>query len=134
MTAAFEPSWLAAQRWFRAKQRPIAAISAFDRASLGRADLRVLEVAYVDGGPADRYLVPTVDAREPEDGDGAWTAIVRAIGERAELPGERGSFICSRTEAFEDAAALGAGGRSTHSASAACGWSSRTRRSCSANA
>ncbi len=102
MTAAFEPSWLAAQRWFRAKQRPIAAISAFDHASLGRADLRVLEVAYVDGGSADHYLVPTVDGREPDDGDGAWTAIVRAMGERAELPGERGSFICSRTDAFEE--------------------------------
>ena len=56
----------------------------------------------MDGGPADRYLVPTVDAREPEDGDGAWTAIVRAMSERAELPGERGSFICSRTEALEE--------------------------------
>ena len=102
MTAAFEPSWLAAQRWFRAKQRPIAAITEVDRASLGRADLRVLEVAYMDGGSADRYLVPTVDGREPEDGDGAWTAIVRAIGERAELRGERGSFICSRTDAFTE--------------------------------
>jgi trehalose synthase-fused probable maltokinase len=102
VTVAFEPSWLASQRWFRAKQRPIAAITDVDRASLGRADLRVLEVAYVDGGPPDRYLVPTVDGRDPEDGDGAWTAIVRAIGEGAELPGEHGSFTCSRTDAFEE--------------------------------
>ncbi len=94
---AFEPSWLAAQRWFRAKQRPIAAITELDRASLGRADLRVLEVAYVDGSQPDHYLVPTVDGREPEDGEGAWTAIVRAIGEGADLPAERGSFTCSRT-------------------------------------
>ena len=102
MRVAFEPSWLAAQRWFRAKQRPIAAITDLDRASLGPADLRVLEVAYVDGGVADRYLVPTVAGREPEDGDGAWTAIVQAMAEGAELPAERGSFSCSRTDAFTE--------------------------------
>jgi predicted trehalose synthase len=102
VTLAFDPSWLAAQRWFRAKQRPIATVTQVDRASVERADLRVLEVAYADGGSTDRYLVPTVEGGEPRDGDGAWTAIVRAIAGGAELRGERGRFSCSRTDAFEE--------------------------------
>jgi maltokinase len=100
VTPAFDPAWLAAQRWFRAKQRPIDRVTQVDTASVERADLRVLEVAYADGGSADRYLFPTVEGREPRDGDGAWTAIVRAIANGAELRGERGRFTCSRTDAF----------------------------------
>ena len=73
MTLAFDPAWLAAQRWFRAKQRPIAAVTQVDRASLDRAELRVLEIAYADGGAPDRYLMPTIDGHEPQDDDGAWT-------------------------------------------------------------
>ena len=102
MTLAFDPSWLVAQRWFRAKQRPIASVTQVDLGSFERADLRVLEVAYADGGASDLYMVPTVEGREPQDGDGAWTAIVRAMAEGAELRTERGRFICSRTDAFDD--------------------------------
>jgi predicted trehalose synthase len=97
-----EPDWLKAQRWFRAKQRPIATVAELDRAPLGTADLRVLEVAYVDGGAADRYLLPTVVGREPEDGDGAWRSIVRAMADFAELRGQHGGFTCSRTDALDD--------------------------------
>jgi maltose alpha-D-glucosyltransferase / alpha-amylase len=97
-----EPAWLSAQRWFRAKQRAIATVTEVDRARLGPAELRVLEVAYVDGGAADRYLLPTVDGREPEDGDGAWRSIVRAMADFAELRGQRGGFTCSRTVALDD--------------------------------
>ena len=100
MTLALDPSWLAAQRWFRAKQRPIATVTEVDRASIDRAELRVLQVAYADGGAADHYLLPVVDGREPNDGDGAWTAIVRAMADGAELRGDHGRFTCSRTEAF----------------------------------
>ena len=102
MTPALDPAWLAARRWFRAKQRPIASVTQIDRAPVESADLRVLEVAYADGGSMDRYLVPTIEGREPRDGEGAWRAMVRAIADGRELPGEHGRFICTRTDAFED--------------------------------
>ncbi|MGI8999260.1 MAG: phosphotransferase [Candidatus Limnocylindria bacterium] len=94
--------WLATQRWFRAKQRPIATVTRFDGADLDPVDLGILEVTYADGGAADHYLVPTVGGREPVDGDGAWTAIVRAIADDIEIPTERGRFSCARTDALEE--------------------------------
>ena len=100
MTFVFDPASLAAQRWFRAKQRPIDAVTQVDAAALGHAELRVLEVAYADGGAPDHYLVPTIEGREPRDGEGAWSAIVRAMAEGTELRAERGGFSCSRTDAF----------------------------------
>lgn len=94
------PGWLAAQRWFRAKQRPISAAVEVDRAPLGPAELIVLEVSYVDDGRPDRYLVPAVAGREPRDGEGAWVALVRAMADGAELRGDHGRFICARTDAL----------------------------------
>ena len=102
VTLAFDPGWLAGQRWFRAKQRPIATVTQVDEAAVEPAELRVLEVAYADGGAADRYLVPTVDGREPLDGEGAWAAIVRAMADGADLRGEAGRFVCSRTAALAE--------------------------------
>jgi predicted trehalose synthase len=102
VTFAFDPASLAAQRWFRAKQRPIAAVTQVDAASLEPAELRVLEVGYADGGAPDHYLVPTIEGREPRDGEGAWSAIVRAMADGTELRSERGRFSCSRTDAFSD--------------------------------
>ncbi|MCA1569253.1 MAG: phosphotransferase [Chloroflexi bacterium] len=95
-------TWIATQRWFRAKQRPIATVTQFDKANLEPAELNILEVSYADGGSPDRYLVPTVDGREPHDGEGAWTAIVRAMADGAEIKGTRGRFRCSRTEALDE--------------------------------
>ena len=94
--------WIAAQRWFRSKQRPIAAVAEVDRAILEPAVLRVLEVSFADGGAVDRYLVPTVGDREPRDGEGAWTAIVRAMADGAELRGDGGRFTFSRTDALDE--------------------------------
>jgi maltose alpha-D-glucosyltransferase/alpha-amylase len=96
------PEWLAAQRWFRSKHRPIASVGEHDRAPAGPAALIVLEVAYADGGTADHYLLPTVDGREPADGDGAWSWLVRAMADGAELRGRRGRFTCSPTAALAD--------------------------------
>ena len=95
-------AWLHAQRWFRSKQRPIASVTEHDRAPLGDAALVILEVAYSDGGGSDHYLVPDVDGREPRDGEGAWTAIVRGMADGAELRGLRGSFSCSRTASLDE--------------------------------
>ncbi|MGZ8512124.1 MAG: maltokinase N-terminal cap-like domain-containing protein, partial [Candidatus Limnocylindria bacterium] len=96
------PEWIAAQRWFRSKGRPVASVSEFDRAPLGaRADLTVLELTYADGGEGHRYLAPTVEGREPHDGEGAWASIVLAIAAEAELPGTRGRFRGTRADALE---------------------------------
>ncbi len=92
--------WLAAQRWFRAKQRPIATVSQLDSAPLGPADLNVLEVTYADGGATDHYFVPSVDDREPEDGEGVWAALVRAMADDATLTGTHGNFRCANTAAL----------------------------------
>ncbi|MGH2383539.1 MAG: maltokinase N-terminal cap-like domain-containing protein [Candidatus Limnocylindria bacterium] len=95
-------AWLASQRWFRAKQRPIATVTQLDSVTLGPGELGILEVAYADGGTADHYLVPTVGGHDPADGEGAWSAIVRAMADGAEIQGERGRFACSRTDALDE--------------------------------
>ena len=95
------PDELVAQRWFRAKGRPVAAVTEVDAAPLDhRAALEVLEVSYGDGGGPDRYLVPTVEGREPVDGDGVWRTLVRAMAEDAELRGTDGRFLATRTPAL----------------------------------
>jgi maltokinase len=95
-------AWLAAQRWFRSKQRPIASVTEHDRAPLGTAALVVLDVAYADGGAPDHYLVPTVDGREPRNGEGVWTWLVQAMADGAGVRGHRGGFICTRTPALDE--------------------------------
>ena len=94
------PDELAGQRWFRSKQRPIATVTEVERAPLGDAALVVLEVRYADHGAPERYLVPQVGDREPLDGEGAWSALVRAIAAEDELRGAQGRFVCRRTDAF----------------------------------
>jgi maltokinase len=89
------PDALAAARWFRSKQRRIAAVTDLDRAELepGIA-LLIIEVAYADGPDADRYLLT-----DPADGRGVWSPIARAMARGRELPGANGRFMCSATGA-----------------------------------
>lgn len=97
------PEELVEQRWFRSKQRPIAGVTEHDRATLdGEAALLVLAVAYADGGRPDRYVAPVIEGREPEDGDGAWAAMVAAIAAGAELRGRAGTFRCAPTAALDE--------------------------------
>jgi maltokinase len=96
------PEELTAQRWFRAKGRPVATVTELDRAPLDGAALTVLEVAYGDGGQPDRYLLPTVDGHEPRDDDGAWRSIVRAMAGGAEVRGGRGRFVASPTRELDE--------------------------------
>ena len=97
------PEELVAKRWFRSKQRPIASVTEHDRAALvGEAALVVLNVAYADGGRPDRYLLPLIDGREPDDGEGAWTAMVAAIAAGTELRGYAGTFRCAPTAALDE--------------------------------
>ncbi|HEX5040359.1 MAG TPA: hypothetical protein VFW95_09510 [Candidatus Limnocylindria bacterium] len=95
------PARLAAARWFRSKQRPIAAVTEVDRAPLPPADLVVGEVTFADGAEPERYLLPLVEGREPSDGDGAWAAIVDAIDRGAVIDGHSGRFVAARTAAFD---------------------------------
>jgi maltokinase len=90
------PEAIASQRWFRSKQRPIRAVTEVDRAPIGPGALIVLEVAFTDGGGHERYLVPTVDGREPADGEGLWSALAEAIGREARL----GAFATTRAAGF----------------------------------
>ena len=91
------PDELASRRWFRSKQRPIAAVTEVDRAPIGPGVLVVLEVTFDDDGGPERYLAPVVDGREPADGDGLWAALAEAIAR-----GERiGSFVATRAAGTE---------------------------------
>jgi trehalose synthase-fused probable maltokinase len=103
MGDAFGAEWLLAQRWFRSKGRPISTVRGADHVTIGAgAELRILEVTYVDGGAADRYLVLAADNREPSDGDGAWAALVRLIADDAEVRAGTGRFVASPTEALAE--------------------------------
>jgi maltokinase len=95
-------AWLPEQRWFRSKQRPVDTVTEVDRVEIGPCALTIAEVAYRDGGPGDRYLVPLVDGREPRDGEGAWSDLARLIAEDAEVRGTSGRFVAARTDALDD--------------------------------
>jgi maltokinase len=99
----FSREWLTAQRWFRSKGRPVAAVTVADRVSVGAgAELRILEVAYADGGAPDRYLAVAVDGREPEDNEGAWVALMRLIADDAEVRGTTGRLVGRPTDALAE--------------------------------
>jgi maltose alpha-D-glucosyltransferase/alpha-amylase len=121
--ATFNPRWLAARRWFRAKRRRLASVSLADAAPLGAAPreaepleqppldptsawLLALDATYADGGPPDSYLVPAIAERgrlrEPHDGDGAWRALVRLTALRAEVAGLRGRFRLQATPVLDE--------------------------------
>lgn len=103
MSSVLDPAWIARQRWFRAKQRAVTAVSEADRAPVGEsADLRLLDITYADGDVGDRYLAVTVGDREPRDGEGVWTALLRATADEMELRGRAGSFVCRPTAALEE--------------------------------
>ena len=91
-----KPADLASQRWFRSKQRPIVAVTEVDRAPVGPGALVVLEATFDDDGGSERYLVPQVDGREPEDGDGLWTALAEAVGSGVRI----GHFVMRRAAGF----------------------------------
>ena len=85
------PHELRSARWFRAKQRPIAAVAEIDRAPLADGALVVLEVAFADGGSSQRYLVT--------EGAEVWTSLVRVIVAGDVLRGTHGAFVSTTTDA-----------------------------------
>jgi maltokinase len=95
------PADLASRRWFRSKQRSIAAVTEVDRAPVGPGALVVLEVTFDDDGGSERYLVPLLNGREPGDGEGLWTALAEAVGQE----GRTGRFVARRAAGFAPAPA-----------------------------
>ncbi len=106
------PEWLAARRWSGARDRVALEAELVDAISLPlpegvpvtEAWLLVAEVRFADGD-ARRYLLPVVGdgagpLREPADGDGAWRALVLALGDGAVLRGEHGSIRSEVLPAF----------------------------------
>ena len=58
--ANFDAEWLASQRWFRSKARPLESVAVVESVALsGDAHLVILAARHADGGE-DRYLVPAV--------------------------------------------------------------------------
>jgi trehalose synthase-fused probable maltokinase len=102
VSAGTAAEWIATQRWFRSKHRPIAAVDEVDRAEIPTttAALVVVAVTYRDGGEADHYLTVSIDGREPTDGQGAWSALAAATAANASLAGRRGRFGCASTDAL----------------------------------
>jgi trehalose synthase-fused probable maltokinase len=104
---ALDARWIAGQRWFRAKSRPIAGVTLRDAAELGDGPgwLLVLGVSYQDGGQ-DRYLVPAIaddeGFREPRDGEGIWRSLVEGIAIGGVLRGRTGSFGFEATPALDE--------------------------------
>jgi maltokinase len=90
------PADLSSRRWFRSKQRSIAAVAEVDRAPIGPGALVVLEVTFIDGGASERYLVPLVGDREPADGEGVWSELATAIGREERI----GRFVTRRAAGF----------------------------------
>ena len=103
---AFDASWLAAQRWFRHKQRAVHEVAVADAMPVRDAGwLVVLAVRFADGGSA-RYLVPAVDdaghSREPADDDGLWAALVAPLFEApVTVAGSAGGFRWERSQALD---------------------------------
>ena len=93
------PADLASRRWFRSKQRSIATVAEVDRAPVGPGALVVLEVTFDDDRGSERYLVPLIDGREPEDGEGLWTALAQAVGREGRI----GRFVARRAAGFASA-------------------------------
>ncbi len=114
------PADLASRRWFRSKQRSIAAVPRSTASPIGPGALVVLEVGVRDDGGSERYLVPLVDGREPADGEGLWTALAEAIGREARI----GRFVDAPRGRLRARSPWASGDSPS---------SSRTPRSCSAS-
>jgi maltokinase len=86
------PEDIVAARWFRSKHRVPESVSDVDRARLETAELVIVDVRFADGGPSERYFLPSIAGREPVDGEGAWSSLAGAIAAGSTIHGERGAF------------------------------------------
>jgi len=107
LASRFDAAWLGERRWFRSKARRLASVTVEDAARLDGhpAWMVVLRAEHADGG-IDRYLVPAFadpegELREPNDGDGAWRALVAALATGDEIHGDACRFAVHVTEALD---------------------------------
>jgi predicted trehalose synthase len=94
--------WISGQRWFAGKRRRIVAVEAEDRVALGPGWLWIVGVR-LDDGTLDRYAVPLLDGpaiRDALDDPGFCGGLLDLIARQAQVPGERGEVVASRTRAF----------------------------------
>jgi 1,4-alpha-glucan branching enzyme len=80
--------WLARQRWFSAKDRPLSEVAVLDSAVLTDGDqvwLVLLDARYVDQGRSDRLLV-VLTAAKTDDSDVVGTVDGQAVAEIATRP------------------------------------------------
>jgi len=114
LAESLSAQWLAGQRWFRGKSRPVDRVGLSDAAQLpgGEAWLAVLTATDTDG-VASSYLVPAVAEngtfREPRDEEGVWRSIAGLIASSGEIQADRGSFRFEPTIALTGLLGGGAG-------------------------
>jgi maltokinase len=98
------PSWLARQRWFAGKARPIRSAVGRDRVRLGPGTLYVVFVGFADNaGELERYLVALRSGERAVDAfdDTAFChALLDVVRRGAEVEGDRGMLIGRPGQAF----------------------------------
>src|SRR5918996_6129005 len=104
--AALDAAWLASRRWFRHKAQSIESLSVEDTVPLGDGCSLLVLAARLSNRELVRYFVPAVgpgdERREPEDGDGAWRAMVEWLTRDEPLiASERGAFVAHRGTQLE---------------------------------
>jgi trehalose synthase-fused probable maltokinase len=94
-------AWLAAQRWFGGKHRPIGTVGVEDSIDLDGGTLHVVRVV-LDDGEVQRYAVPLHPGATPADAidDPRFT---RALLDLVRAGGRRGPLRGQRTNAFPEA-------------------------------
>lgn len=95
--AVIDAGWLASRRWFRHKSQPIESVTVADVAGLDTGCSLLVLAARLASGEVVRYFVPAAGAadgwREPNDGEGAWLALLGWLSSEAEHRSDRGSFV-----------------------------------------
>ncbi|HEX5578326.1 MAG TPA: hypothetical protein VFY43_01535 [Candidatus Limnocylindria bacterium] len=78
-------TWLAGQRWFRSKSRPLRDVAVRDFFEFREATGFLVLVVSFEDGLQERYVVPAIgmadSPREPEDGDGFWRTAVAELAD-----------------------------------------------------
>ena len=98
------PGWLARQRWFAGKARPVRGATCRDRIRVGSGTLSVVSVDFADtGGEVERYLVALLAAERAVDAlddPGFCRALLQIVRRGDEVRGDRGTLVGRPGRAF----------------------------------